>query len=124
RRPPHVPWPSWSGCLRSCTTAGRSSRSSRPRGPTRGSVSAPAERLLYFALVGAIEAGLVRTAADALTVLRHARQPLAAMGAAWLKRQGRGAWSTRRSRQLDSERLFLATLDELARYVAISDDYA
>jgi len=30
-------------------------------------VSAQAERLLYYALVGAIEAGLVRTAEDALT---------------------------------------------------------
>ena len=34
-------------------------------------VSAQAERLLYYALVGAIEAGLVRTAEDALTVLRE-----------------------------------------------------
>ena len=39
-------------------------------------VSAQAERLLYYALVGAIEAGLVRTAEDALTVLRQASQPL------------------------------------------------
>ncbi len=45
------------------------------------SVSAQAERLLYFALVGAIEAGLVRTAEDALTVLRRASQPLGPMGA-------------------------------------------
>ena len=52
-------------------------------------VSAQAERLLYFALVGALEAGLVRTAEDALTVLRQASQPLGPMGAEWLKRQER-----------------------------------
>ncbi len=52
-------------------------------------VSAQAERLLYYALVGAIEAGLVRTAEDALTVLRQASQPLGPMGAEWLKRQER-----------------------------------
>ena len=50
-------------------------------------VSAQAERLLYFALVGALEAGLVRTAEDALTVLRQASS--APMGAEWLKRQER-----------------------------------
>ena len=53
-------------------------------------VSAQAERLLYFALVGAIEAGLVRTAEDALTVLRQASQPLGPMGVEWLERQERG----------------------------------
>jgi hypothetical protein len=52
-------------------------------------VSRQAERLLYYALVGAIEAGLVRTAEDALTVLRQASQPLGPMGAEWLKRQER-----------------------------------
>jgi hypothetical protein len=50
-------------------------------------VSAQAERLLYFALVGALEAGLVRTAEDALTVLRQASQPLGPMGATWLERR-------------------------------------
>jgi hypothetical protein len=44
-------------------------------------VSAQAERLLYYALVGALEAGLVRTAEDTLTVLRQASQPLGPMGA-------------------------------------------
>jgi hypothetical protein len=39
--------------------------------------------------VGVIEAGLVRTAEDALTVLRQASQPLGPMGAEWLKRQER-----------------------------------
>jgi hypothetical protein len=44
-------------------------------------VSVQAERLLYYALVGALEAGLVRTAEDARTVLRQsqsARCPLLA----------------------------------------------
>ena len=58
-------------------------------GPDPEPVSAQAERLLYFALVGAIEAGLVRTAEDALTVLRQESQPLGPMGAAWLERQER-----------------------------------
>jgi hypothetical protein len=53
------------------------------------SVSAQAERLLYYALVGALEAGLVRTAEDALTVLRQASAPLGPMGAEWLARQER-----------------------------------
>jgi hypothetical protein len=53
------------------------------------SMSVQAERLLYYALVGAIEAGLVRTAEDALTVLRQASQPLGPMGAEWLRRQER-----------------------------------
>jgi hypothetical protein len=52
-------------------------------------VSVQAERLIYVALVGALEAGLVRTAEDALTVLRQARQPLGPMGAEWLERQER-----------------------------------
>jgi hypothetical protein len=43
-------------------------------------VSVQAERLLYYALVGALEAGLVRTAENALTVLRQASQPLGPMG--------------------------------------------
>ena len=53
-------------------------------------VSAQAERLLYCALLGALEAGLVRTAEDALTVLRQASQPLGPMGAEWLERQELG----------------------------------
>jgi hypothetical protein len=52
-------------------------------------VSAQAERLLYYALVGALEAGLVRTAEDALTVLRQASQPLGPMGPEWMRRQER-----------------------------------
>ena len=62
----------------------------RGRRPDAEPVSAQAERLLYYALVGALEAGLVRTAEDALTVLRQATQPLGPMGAEWLKRQERG----------------------------------
>jgi hypothetical protein len=53
-------------------------------------VSDRAERRPYYALVGAIEVGLVRTAEDALTVLRQASQPLGPMGAKWLERQERG----------------------------------
>jgi hypothetical protein len=60
-------------------------------GPEPEPVSAQAEQLLYYALVGALEAGLVRTAEDTLTVLRQASQPLGPMGgAAWLARQERG----------------------------------
>ena len=44
-------------------------------GPDDESRSAEAERLPYFALVGAIEEGLVHTAEDALKVLRQASQP-------------------------------------------------
>ena len=58
-----------------------------PGGQRQEPVSAQAERLLYYALVGALEAGLVRTAEDALTVLRQASQPLGPMGAEWLQRQ-------------------------------------
>jgi hypothetical protein len=43
----------------SSTTAGRSSRF-EAAGPDPEPVSAQAERLLYYALVGAIEAGRVR----------------------------------------------------------------
>jgi hypothetical protein len=56
-------------------------------GPEPEPASAQAERLLYYALMGAIEAGLVRTAEDALTVLRQTSAPLRPMGAEWLKRQ-------------------------------------
>ena len=58
-------------------------------GPEPEPVSVQAERLLYFALVGAIEAGLVRTAEDTLTVLRQASAPLGPMGAEWLAQQER-----------------------------------
>ena len=59
-----------------------------PAGGQR-SGSAQPERLLHYALVGALEAGLVRTAEDALTALRQASQPLGPMGAGWLERQER-----------------------------------
>jgi hypothetical protein len=51
------------------------------------SPSAPAERLMYFALLGALEAGLVRTMKDAMTVLRQASAPLGPMGEEWLQSQ-------------------------------------
>jgi hypothetical protein len=38
------------------------------------SASAQAERMLYLALLGAIEAGLVRTMEDAVAVLKRARR--------------------------------------------------
>jgi hypothetical protein len=61
-------------------------------------MSAQAERLLYFALVGALEAGLVRTAEDALTVLRQASQPLGPMGGGVAEAPGAGS-VTRADRQ-------------------------
>jgi hypothetical protein len=53
------------------------------------SASAQAERLLYLALLGALEAGLVRTMEDAVTVLKRASAPLGPMGAEWLNLQER-----------------------------------
>ena len=58
----------------------------RPPQPNE-SASAEVHRLLYFALAGAIEAGLLRTMEDVLSVLHHAIQPLGPMGAQWLERQ-------------------------------------
>jgi hypothetical protein len=57
-----------------------------PRKPGESS-SAEAERILYFTLMSAIDAGLIRTMEDALKVLRRASQPLGPMGAEWLERQ-------------------------------------
>ena len=45
--------------------------------------------MLDFALAGAIEAGLLQTMEDVLTVLRQASQPLGPMGVEWLTRQAR-----------------------------------
>jgi hypothetical protein len=59
-----------------------------PNEPSESS-SAEAERILYFTLMSAIDAGLNRTMEDALTVLRHASQPQGPMGAEWLERQAR-----------------------------------
>jgi hypothetical protein len=53
-------------------------------------------RILYFTLMSAIDAGLIRTMEDALKVLRHASQPLGPMGAEWLARQARAMkWEDR-----------------------------
>jgi hypothetical protein len=60
----------------------------RPSKPGESS-SAEAERILYFTLMSAIDAGLIRTMADTLQVLRHASQPLRPIGAEWLERQAR-----------------------------------
>jgi len=54
---------------------------------TGESSSAEAERILYFTLMSAIDAGLIKTMEEALQVLRHASQPLGPMGAEWLERQ-------------------------------------
>ena len=51
--------------------------------------SATAGGLDYVALVGALEAGLVRTAEEALTVLRPAMAQFGPLGAAWLSQQER-----------------------------------
>ena len=68
----------------------------RARSPRAWRLSgSEAERLLYFGLVGAIEAGLVRTAEDVLTVLRQASQPFGTIGEEWL---------TRQERELDEQR--------------------
>ena len=61
-----------------------------PRGPPESGALAgrPWIRTVYFALVGALEAGLVRTAEDPDRAAQ-ASQPLGPMGAEWLKRQER-----------------------------------
>src|SRR5262249_23646616 len=56
---------------------------------TGESSSAEAERILYFTLMSAIDAGLIKTMEDAVRILRHASQPLGPMGAEWLERQTR-----------------------------------
>jgi len=56
---------------------------------TGESSSAEAERILYFTLMSAIDAGLIRTMEGAVKVLRHASQPLGTMRAEWLERQAR-----------------------------------
>ena len=61
------------------------------------SPSAEAERLLYYAIAGAMEEGLVQTAEHVLTVLRQASAPLGPIGEEWLKRQGfADEWKKRR----------------------------
>ena len=60
----------------------------KAKGPSE-SMSTQAKRPLYYALIGTLEEGLVRTAEDTLSVLRHASAPLGPMGAEWLKRQER-----------------------------------
>src|SRR5262249_2899007 len=53
------------------------------------SSSAEAERILYFTLMSALDAGLIKAMEDAVKVLRHASQPLGPMGAEWLEQQAR-----------------------------------
>ena len=59
----------------------------QPRYPE--SASTESERLLYFALTGSIEAGLIRTVEELLSVLRLAGEPVGPIGADWLARQER-----------------------------------
>jgi len=51
------------------------------------SSSAEAKRIIYFTLISAFDAGLIKAMEDAVKVLRHASQPLGPMGAEWLERQ-------------------------------------
>jgi hypothetical protein len=74
------------GLVRECRLVLRSL--DHPSKPGESS-SAEAERILYFTLMSAIDAGLIRTMEDALRVLRHANQPLGPTGAEWLERQAR-----------------------------------
>ena len=50
-------------------------------GKSGESPSVEAERILYFTLMSAIDAGLIKAMEDAVTVLRHASQPLGPMAA-------------------------------------------
>ena len=45
--------------------------------------------MLYYTLMSAIDAGLIKTMEDVLKVLRQASKPLGPMGAEWLERQAR-----------------------------------
>ena len=72
------------GLVRECRVVLRALE--RP-GEAGESPSAEAERIVYFTLMSAIDAGLIRTMKDAVKVLRHASQPLGPMGAEWLERQ-------------------------------------
>ena len=59
----------------------------RPSNASESS-SAEAERILYYTLMSALDAGLIEAMEDAVKVLRHASQPLGSMGAEWLERAG------------------------------------
>jgi hypothetical protein len=64
-------------------------RELKPGQPRQESPSAEVEHLMYYALAGAMEEGLVQTAEHVLTVLRQAHAPLGPMGEEWLRRQER-----------------------------------
>ena len=72
------------------------------------SSGAEAERILYFTLMSAIDAGLIRTMEDAVKVLSHASQPLGPMALnGWSGRSRRcrkGVTSDSRFVQADSMR--------------------
>jgi hypothetical protein len=82
---------SWSACSKLVTECRAVLRSLQHPPKPGESSSAEAERIIYFTLMSAIDAGLIKTLEDALRVLRHASQPLGPMGAEWLERQARGA---------------------------------
>jgi hypothetical protein len=67
-------------------------------GLLRVKLAARRSGFLYVALLGAIEAGLVRTMENAVTVLRQASRPLGPMGVEWLQAQDQ---LLKRSRQED-----------------------
>ena len=62
----------------------------RPAQPNESS-SAEAERILYYTLMSAIDAALIRAMEDVLQVLRHASKPLGPMGTEWLERRSRSS---------------------------------
>jgi hypothetical protein len=91
RARPQAQCASSSASSRSCTTAAPWFPSSRRRQPNPEPVSAEAERLLYYALVGALEAGWSAPRRNALRVLRQASQPLGPMGAGVAGAAGAGS---------------------------------
>ena len=62
-------------------------RELEPNSDRKESASAEAEHHVYYALVGAMEEGLVQTAQHVLTVLRQAHAPLGPMDEEWLRQQ-------------------------------------
>ena len=74
------------GLVRECRVVLRALEHPGEAGESSG---AEAERILYFTLMSAIDAGLIRTMEDALRILQQASQSLGPMGAEWLERQER-----------------------------------
>jgi hypothetical protein len=72
-----------------CTSAELPSASWKRRTRVPNQRAPRRNAILYLALLGAIEAGLVSTMEDAVTVLRQATQPLGPMGVQWLEAEER-----------------------------------